>query len=69
MTFPLGKLIAQRVALGMTLLLAVSVVIFMGTQLLPGDVATAILGQSATPEALANLRAELGLQIPRQSAP
>ncbi len=64
MTFPLGKLIAQRVALGMTLLLAVSVVIFMGTQLLPGDVATAILGQSATPEALANLRAELGLDQP-----
>jgi hypothetical protein len=32
------------------------VLIFAGTQMLPGDVAQAILGQSATPEALANLR-------------
>lgn len=58
------KLIAQRLALGILLLLAVSVLIFAGTQLLPGDVAQAILGQSATPEALANLRAELGLNDP-----
>ncbi|MDF1719965.1 MAG: ABC transporter permease [Minwuia sp.] len=58
------KLIAQRLALGVLLLLAVSVLIFVGTQLLPGDVAQAILGQSATPEALANLRAELGLNEP-----
>lgn len=58
------KLIAQRLALGILLLLAVSVLIFLGTQLLPGDVAQAILGQSATPEALANLRAELGLNDP-----
>lgn len=58
------KLIAQRLALGILLLLAVSVLIFVGTQLLPGDVAQAILGQSATPEALANLRAELGLNDP-----
>ncbi len=58
------KLVAQRLALGILLLLAVSVLIFVGTQLLPGDVAQAILGQSATPEALANLRAELGLNDP-----
>jgi len=57
-------LIAQRVALGVLLLLAVSVVIFAGTQILPGDVAQSILGQSATPEALANLRKELGLNDP-----
>ena len=58
------KLIAQRLALGILLLLAVSVLIFAGTELLPGDVAQAILGQTATPEALANLRAELGLNDP-----
>lgn len=58
------KLIAQRLALGILLLFAVSVLIFAGTQLLPGDVAQAVLGQSATPEALANLRAELGLNEP-----
>ena len=58
------KLIAQRVALGILLLLAVSVLIFAGTQILPGDVAQSILGQSATPEALANLRREMGLNDP-----
>ena len=58
------KLIAQRVALGILLLLAASVLIFLGTQALPGDVAQAILGQSATPQALANLRKSLGLDEP-----
>lgn len=47
----------------LTLLLA-SVVIFACTQLLPGDVAQVMLGQFATPTALANLRAELGLNRP-----
>ncbi|RWP21047.1 ABC transporter permease [Mesorhizobium sp.] len=61
---PILRLIAQRIALGVLLLVAVSVLIFTGTQILPGDVSQAILGQSATPEALANLRAELGLNDP-----
>jgi len=61
---PIVKLIAQRIALGVLLLLAVSVLIFAGTQILPGDVAQSILGQSATPESLANLREELGLNQP-----
>ena len=61
MSHPLVKLVAQRFALGILLLFAVSIVIFVGVELLPGDVAQAILGQSATPEALANLREELGL--------
>lgn len=64
MSMPLLKTIAQRLALGVMLLLLVSVLIFAGTQLLPGDVAQAILGQSATPEALANLRRDLGLNDP-----
>lgn len=61
---PILKLIAQRLALGVILILAVSVLIFAGTEMLPGDVAQAILGQSATPVALANLREELGLNEP-----
>lgn len=61
---PVLKLIAQRLALGVLLLFAVSVLIFVGTQILPGDVAASILGQTATPEALANLRRELGLNEP-----
>jgi peptide/nickel transport system permease protein len=64
MSSPIVKLVAQRIALGLVLLLAVSVLIFAGTQILPGDVAQAILGQSATPQALANLREELGLNDP-----
>ena len=61
---PILKLVSQRLALGLLLLLAASALIFVGTQILPGDVAASILGQSATPEALANLRAELGLNEP-----
>ncbi|MES0157956.1 ABC transporter permease [Mesorhizobium sp. M0018] len=64
MSSPILKLIAQRVALGILLLLAISVLVFAGTQILPGDVAQAILGQSATPESLANLREQLGLNDP-----
>ncbi len=55
---------AQRLALGLLLLWAASVLIFVGTNILPGDVAQSILGQSATPVSLANLRAELGLDVP-----
>lgn len=61
---PILKLVAQRIALGLLLLLAVSLLIFLGTEALPGDVAQAILGQSATPEALANMREAMGLNQP-----
>jgi peptide/nickel transport system permease protein len=61
---PILTLIAQRIALGILLLLAVSVLIFVGTEILPGDVAASILGQAATPQALENLRAQLGLNDP-----
>lgn len=61
---PILKLVAQRLALGILLLFAASILIFGGTMMLPGDVAQQILGQSATPQALENLRAELGLNEP-----
>jgi peptide/nickel transport system permease protein len=61
---PVLKLVTQRLALGLLLLLAVSVVIFLGVEALPGDTAQAILGQSATPQALANLREQMGLNEP-----
>ncbi|NDW54596.1 ABC transporter permease [Aliiroseovarius sp. PrR006] len=61
---PVLKLVAQRLALSTLLLLAASVLIFAGTTILPGDVAQNILGQSATPESLANLRKELGMDQP-----
>ena len=58
------RLIATRFALGIITLLAVSVLIFICTQILPGDVASAVLGQQATPEALKVFRQELGLDQP-----
>lgn len=58
------KLLVQRIALGLLLLFLVSVVIFLGIEALPGDTAQAILGRSATPLALANLRDALGLNDP-----
>jgi peptide/nickel transport system permease protein len=61
---PILKLVAQRIALGCLLLWAASVLIFIGTEILPGDVAQAILGQGATEQALANLRAQMGLDRP-----
>lgn len=61
---PILTLILQRLALGLLLLLAASALIFGLTEILPGDAAQAILGQSATPESLANLREEMGLNRP-----
>jgi peptide/nickel transport system permease protein len=58
------RLLAERAALGLLTLLAVSALLFFGTNLLPGDVASALLGQDATPEALHNIRAALGLEQP-----
>lgn len=57
-------LVFRRVAIGVLTLLVVSFLLFAGTQFLPGDVAQAILGQSATPENLAAVRTQLGLDLP-----
>ena len=58
------RLIAQRLGLGLITLWAASVLIFAGTELLPGDLASSILQNSATPESLAEMRKELGLDRP-----
>ena len=60
----LSALIAKRLLLSVVILFAVSALIFAGTEILPGDVAQAILGQGATPELLANVRLRLGLDDP-----
>ena len=57
-------MIAVRLALGIGLLFIVSVIIFGATELLPGDLAQELLGQSATPETVAALREQLGLNDP-----
>ncbi len=58
------QMVLQRIAIGFATLLVVSVIVFVMTSWLPGDVASIILGQSATPETLAALRAQLGTDQP-----
>lgn len=58
------RLIFQRLALGLVTLFVVSIVIFISVEMLPGDFAQAILGQSATEETLQAYRDELGLERP-----
>jgi peptide/nickel transport system permease protein len=58
------RLVLTRLGVGVLTLLAVSLVIFTITNLLPGDAAQALLGQEATPELLAALRAKFGLDQP-----
>jgi peptide/nickel transport system permease protein len=60
----MAKLILNRFILGILTLLAVSILIFVCTEILPGDVASAVLGQGATPDALRIFRKELGLDVP-----
>ncbi len=57
-------LVARRVGLALVTLLAVSLIIFWSVEFLPGDTATRILGQEATPARVAALRAELRLDDP-----
>ena len=58
------KLVLNRLGLGVLTLFAASVLIFVGTEILPGDLASAILQNTATPETLAKMRLELGLDQP-----
>ena len=58
------QMVIQRLALGLLTLFIVSLIIFLGVELLPGDIAQELLGQSATPETVAALRAQLGLDKP-----
>ena len=58
------RMVIQRILIGLVTLWVVSVMVFAGTSILPGDVAEIVLGQSATPETLAAYRAENGLDKP-----
>lgn len=58
------QLILRRLATSVLILLAVSLLVFVATLLLPGDPAQAILGQQATPERLAALREQMHLNDP-----
>lgn len=57
-------LIAQRLGIAFITLIIVSFAVFFATEMLPGDVAQILLGQAATPEAVAGLREAMGLNEP-----
>ena len=57
-------IVVKRLGLGFLTIIVISLLIFLGVEALPGDVATAILGQEATPETVAAFRKELKLDLP-----
>ncbi len=60
----MGRWVIRRIGLGCITLLVVSLAVFMISEVLPGDVATMMMGKSATPKTLAKLREDLGLNRP-----
>lgn len=58
------KLIIRRLIVSLFILLAVSVLVFAATLLLPGDPARAILGQQATEARVAALQSQMNLDQP-----
>ncbi|MCR3722967.1 MULTISPECIES: ABC transporter permease [Prauserella salsuginis group] len=58
------RLILRRLAISVAVLWLVTLLVFVATLLLPGDPARAILGQQATPERIAALNDQLGLDAP-----
>jgi peptide/nickel transport system permease protein len=61
---PLLRTVLQRLSLGLITLIAVSVLIFSLVEFLPGDFATQILGQAATPETVKAFQHEIGTDRP-----
>lgn len=60
----LGRMVGRRVLSGSVLLLVVAATLFATVEVLPGDPVSRALGPSATPERVAALSAELGLDRP-----
>jgi peptide/nickel transport system permease protein len=60
----MGGILARRLAGGLPILVIVSLITFAMIHLIPGDPAVAIAGLSATPEQVANIRHDLGLDQP-----
>lgn len=58
------SMLLRRFVLVIPMVIVVSVVMFLLASLVPGDQARAILGENATPESLAALREQLGLNLP-----
>ena len=61
---PLLRFGIRRLAVGALILVTVSLLVFIGCEILPGDVAQVALGQFATPESIHALHEQLGLDRP-----
>ena len=60
----MARVVAGRLALSVPMLLGMSVLVFLIIRLVPGDPVLAVLGLNATPQLVANLREDLGLNDP-----
>ena len=60
----MGRYILFRAAASVPVLIGITIIVFVILSLIPGDPATAILGSYATPENVARLNAQLGLDRP-----
>lgn len=56
-------MVLKRLGLGVLTLVVISILIFVGVEALPGDLAEAVLGQNALPETVAAFRKELKLDL------
>jgi peptide/nickel transport system permease protein len=61
---PLLRFVVRRLVAAVATLFVVSILIFAGTEVLPGDAASAVLGRTASPEQLAEMQELMGLDRP-----
>ncbi len=61
---PLAGFVIRRIAAGILTLLVASFLIFASVQILPGDIASVVLGKNATPARVAAVRSDLNLDDP-----
>jgi peptide/nickel transport system permease protein len=61
---PVTSMIIRRLLLGVLTVILIAIIVYAATTVIPGDAATAILGNQATPNRIEKLRLELGLDEP-----
>jgi peptide/nickel transport system permease protein len=61
---PLRRFVVRRLAQGVVTLVLASIVIFLGTDVIPGSPASAVLGKSASPHVIAQMNRRLGYDKP-----
>ncbi len=59
---PIVQFVARRLATGLVTLFVVTILIFVATNILPGNAATVVLGRNATPERVQRLDERLGVE-------